>query len=110
MQRALSTIGVSFLLLLVVVPYATASTVTKPPIAMYSDGAPSFSLPAPPIVSSSSQLSPVSGVLKVLVIAATFSDISNSTSISQIKQAWSQVNQYYKEASYGTVSLQIDVF
>jgi M6 family metalloprotease-like protein len=49
-------------------------------------------------------------VLRVAVIAAQFSDINATVSISQIKQSWAVVNQYYQEVSYGAVKLQVDVY
>jgi M6 family metalloprotease-like protein len=54
---------------------------------------------------------PVSGVLRVLIIAAEFSDVPHTLSIDTIKSEWvSQVAKYYQEDSYGTVSLSVSVF
>ena len=59
---------------------------------------------------SSTQLAPVTGVLKVLIIAATFSDLNNTEAVGDTKQAFfGTVNNYYKEVSYGAVSLEGDV-
>lgn len=110
-QRSFCKILVALFLLLVTVPYASGSWGSKSPVATYD--APSFTLPlpAPPIVESATQLAPITGTLRVLVIAAEFSDINATLSIDQIKQEWAvQVNQYYQEASYGKVTLQVDVF
>jgi M6 family metalloprotease-like protein len=109
--RISSKILVALFLLLFLAPYAYGST--SPKSAGTPEVTPSLSLPlpAPPVVGSTTELAPVSGVLRVLVIAAQFSDINSTVSISQLKQEWSgQVNQYYQEVSYGTVSLQVDVF
>ena len=53
---------------------------------------------------------PVTGVLRVLVIAVAFADFNSTITISDLRQTWGQVDAYYKEVSYGSVSLQIDVF
>lgn len=111
MQRAFSRIAISLMLLLVIVPYAHANTGVKSPAAAYLDTSPPLALPAPPIVGFGPQLGPIRGVLRVLVIAVQFADMNATISISQLKQEWfGQVNQYYQEASYGTVSLQGDVY
>ena len=72
---------------------------------------PSMPLPSPSLGAGSvSQLAPVSGVLRVLVIAVTFADLNNTLSTSTLKQEFfGQVAAYYHEISYGTVSLQGDV-
>ena len=110
MQRIFRSIFVPLLLLLVAVPYVYGSTGFKSPAAAFLDTSPALALPAPPIVGFGPQLAPVKGVLRVLVIAAEFADINATISISTLRQQWfGQVNQYYQEASYGTVSLQGDV-
>jgi len=78
------------------------------PIVHFAD---SLTMPLPAIpLPSASQLAPVSGVLRVLVIAAAFSDANNTKSIGDIKQAFfGTVSSYYDEISYGAVSLQGDV-
>jgi M6 family metalloprotease-like protein len=57
-----------------------------------------------------SSTGPVVGVLRVLIIAATFSDQNNTESLADLKHAFfGEVGDYYKEASYGAVTLQGDV-
>ncbi|HXY82113.1 MAG TPA: M6 family metalloprotease domain-containing protein, partial [Candidatus Saccharimonadales bacterium] len=119
--RALSIL----LLLIVILPYAPVSGRHRSQIQAYytpaissisqstnSTQAPvtGFPLPSPPIVGSAPHFAPVSGVLRVAVIAAQFANINATVSTSQIKQEWSVVNQYYQEVSYGTVKLQVDVY
>jgi M6 family metalloprotease-like protein len=79
-----------------------------PIIAQFAD---SYTMPLPAVpLPSPAQLAPVSGVLRVLVIAATFSDVNNTKSTDEIKQEYfGTVANYYKEISYGAVSLQGDV-
>ena len=110
-ERIINKILLTLFLLLVMVPFASASDMSKLPFT--ASNAPSYGipLPAPPIVGSTTQLAPVRGVLRVIVIAAQFSDINSTVSVGQLRQEWvGQVNQYYQEISYGTVSLQADVF
>jgi M6 family metalloprotease-like protein len=110
-HRILSKILVALFLLLFLAPYVSGSTGHKSAVTPSTTPSLTLPLPAPPVVGSTTELAPVSGVLRVLVIAAQFSDINASVSISQLKQQWSgQVNQYYQQVSYGTVSLQVDVF
>jgi M6 family metalloprotease-like protein len=97
-------------LLLFLAPYAYGTVEPRPAVAPNLTPSLTMPLPAPPVVNSTTQLAPIAGVLRVLVIAAQFTDINATMSITQLKQQWSgRVNQYYQEASYGTVSLQVDV-
>lgn len=67
-------------------------------------------LPAP-IPVSSTQFTPIAGVLKVAVVAAAFSDVNYTVSVNDIRQEFfGPVANYYKEISYGAVTLQGDVF
>lgn len=53
---------------------------------------------------------PVSGVLRVLIIATYFSDINYTTSLDRISAEWfGGVGSYYKEVSYGAITLQGDI-
>jgi M6 family metalloprotease-like protein/uncharacterized repeat protein (TIGR02543 family) len=110
LQSILRKVPIVLLLLLVIVPYVPGFAASKSSISQQAEGNFTFPLPAPPIVSSATQLAPIKGTLRVLVVAAQFSDINATVSINQLKQEWGQVNQYYQEASYGAVTLQIDVF
>jgi M6 family metalloprotease-like protein len=59
---------------------------------------------APPIV-------PVSGVIRVLVIAAAYPDVNNTLSLAQLKKAWTAaVPPYYHEVSFGKLTIQSDFF
>jgi M6 family metalloprotease-like protein len=50
-------------------------------------------------------------VLRLLVIAAEFKDLNHTVTTDQIKQTFSgPVSNYYKQVSYGAVTLQVDVF
>jgi len=71
----------------------------------------SLTMPLPAIpLPSPSQLAPVSGVLRVLVVAIAFSDVNSTKSTDDIKQSFfGTVGDYYREVSYGAVSLQGDV-
>src|SRR2546426_65691 len=53
-------------------------------------------------------LAAVNGPQKTLLILAQFSDKPNSTSPSQISSDLTNLNNYYREDSYGTVSFQTD--
>ncbi len=82
------------------------------PIAIF---APSLAMPLPsPTQGNIAYPSPVSGVLRILVIAAYFTDINYSTSIATLKQQFfGPVNSwaaYYQEISYGSVTLKGDLF
>lgn len=78
-------------------------------VARFADSLPSMPLPAIPLPSTS-LLTPVSGVLKVLVIAAEFPDVNATKSTAELKQDYfGTVGSYYKEISYGSVSLEGDV-
>ncbi len=74
--------------------------------------APSFSMPLPtPPGGKNVQPAPVSGVLKVLVIAAYFSDVNYTVSISQLKQQFfTGLENYYSEISYGKVRIEGDAY
>lgn len=82
--------------------------VTNGVIANFAD---SLLMPVPAIpLPSPAQLTPVSGVLRVLVIAAAFSDVNVTKSTDQLKQEFfGTVGNYYKEISYGAITLQGDV-
>jgi M6 family metalloprotease-like protein len=68
-------------------------------------------MPLPAIGYATPQFGPVSGVIRVLVIAATFSDINSTLTIPQVKQNWfGVVASYYHELSYGALTIQGDVY
>ena len=81
------------------------------PIAVF---APSPAMPLPtPTPGYIARPAPVSGVLRVLVVAAYFSDINYTISTDALKQEFfGQTNSwysYYQEISYGSVTLKGDV-
>jgi len=77
-----------------------------PPV--FSSNNASMPLPA---IGYSPQLAPVSGVIRVLVIAAAFSDINYTLSIDQVKSNWfGAVGAYYHEISYGKLTIEGDIY
>ena len=71
---------------------------------------PAMPLPAP-TKGYARQLAPVSGVIRVLMIAATFSDIPNQTSIAVLKREYfGTLSTYYHEVSLGSVTIQGDAY
>ena len=81
----------------------------RSPVVAY---APSFAMPLPAQAPGYvAQPAPVSGRLRVLVIAATFSDVNSTVSIDTLKQEFfGQANAYFQEISYGAVSLTGDIY
>ena len=54
---------------------------------------------------------PVTGVIRVLIIAAAFPDVSPTLTIAQVKQNWfGMVASYYHELSYGALTVQGDIY
>jgi M6 family metalloprotease-like protein len=54
---------------------------------------------------------PVSGVIRVLIIAAAFPDVNATLTVSQVKQDWfGAVASYYHEVSYGALTVEGDVY
>lgn len=75
----------------------------SPPLAV----APSMPLP---IVGPAPAIVPVSGVVKVLVIAVTFSDVNYTLSIAQLsKNYFGTLSAYYHEISYGKLTVEGEV-
>jgi M6 family metalloprotease-like protein len=57
------------------------------------------------------EIKPVVGVIRVLVLAVSFQDVSPSMSISELRQEWfGTVPAYYHEVSYGKLTIQGDVY
>jgi M6 family metalloprotease-like protein len=98
---------VTLLFLALIVPNLSPTVNARPnlPLIIYDpSAAPSMPLPsigyAPPIV-------PVSGVIRVLVVAAAYPDVNNTLSVAQLKKEWSaSVAAYYHEISYGKLTIQ----
>jgi hypothetical protein len=54
---------------------------------------------------------PVSGIVRVLVIAVAFPDVNPKLSISQVKKYWfGTLSAYYHEISFGKLTIQGDVY
>ena len=69
-----------------------------------------MSLPLPAI-GYSPRFAPVSGVIRVLVIAAAFSNVNYTLSIDQVKRDWfGSVAAYYHEISYGKLTIVGDIY
>ena len=73
---------------------------------------PSPAMPLPtPTKGYTPNPAPVSGVIRVVMIAAAFSDIPNQTSIAQLKQEYfGTLSTYYHEVSLGAVTIQGDAY
>jgi len=73
---------------------------------------PSPAMPLPsPTKGYTPQPVPISGVIRVLMIAAAFSDIPNQTSIAVLKQRFfGTLSTYYHEVSLGTLTIQGDAY
>ncbi len=52
---------------------------------------------------------PITGTLKVLVIAIEFTDVNHTISLSTFESRISGMDSYYREVSYGNVSITGDV-
>jgi M6 family metalloprotease-like protein len=115
-----ATLLALILFAVVFLPNASNAVVAKNtgPIAVYEpamSGASNSSTPHMPLpvptIGYAPNPAPVSGVLRVLIIAAEFTDLPHTISIDTLKSEWvNQVAKYYQEDSYGTISLSISVF
>jgi M6 family metalloprotease-like protein len=57
------------------------------------------------------QIVPVSGIIRVLVIAVVFPDVNYTVSVAQLRKTWFMtVPAYYRELSYGKLTIQGDVY
>jgi len=94
------------LLLIVLIASAVSSPVkAMVPVVVY-DPSPSPSLPS---IGHAPSIVPVSGVIRVLVVATAYSDVNHTLSIAQLRREWNaSVAVYYHEVSYGKLTLQSD--
>jgi len=70
--------------------------------------APSLPLPA---IGYTHQFAPVSGVVRVLVIASAFPDENYTLSIDEVRKNWfGAVAAYYHEISYGKLTIEGDIY
>ena len=82
----------------------------EPSLSTGQTPSPAMPLPAP-TKGNTPQFAPVSGVIRVLLIAAAFSDIPNQTSIAEVKQEYfGTLSTYYHEVSLGTLTIQGDAY
>ncbi len=80
------------------------------PVVVFAPS-PSMPLPTPPAPGVVTKPAPISGVLRVLVLAVAFSDKNSTTSTSTLKaEFFGGVADYYKEVSYGSVTLAGDIY
>ncbi len=89
-----------------------SSTVSAGPSRPQVVYAPSPNMPLPaPTPGIVARPAPVSGVLRILVIAAAFANINSTVPVGTLKtEYFQQVAAYYQEVSYGKVTLTGDVF
>jgi M6 family metalloprotease-like protein len=100
------------LLLLVPILLNLASIVnarpTLSPIIYDPPAAPSMPLP---VIGYAPSVVPVSGIIRVVAIAAAFADVNYTLSITQLRKAWfGAVATYYHEISYGRLTIKGDVY
>ena len=85
-------------------------TFFTPPITPSTNESLTPSLPLPAI-GYAPQFGPLSGVIRVLVIAAAFPDINHTLSIDQLKHNWfGSVAAYYHEVSNGKLTIEGDIY
>lgn len=109
MRCRLAERGLLILLIILIAPAVSSPVDAKHLIVIYgASPSPSMPLPAigyaPPIV-------PVSGVIRVLVVAVAYPDVNYTLSVAQLKKEWyGTVAAYYHEVSYGKLTIQSDFF
>jgi hypothetical protein len=80
------------------------------PIVVFAPG-PSMPLPVPAAPGYVPHPAPVSGVIRVLLIAAVFSNVNYTVSIATLKQEYfGTLAAYYREVSLGTLTIQGDAY
>ena len=85
-------------------------SINPPPITSLALSTPS-NLGQVGTASYNPRITPVFGIIRVLVIAVAFPDVKPTLSIDEIKQEWfGTVPAYYHEISYGKLTIQGDVF
>jgi len=111
-RSAAKVAGAILVFLIVIAPNLSSNTnayAIHPTTVSTLSGSPSLPLPA--IGYPNPQFGPVSGVIRVLVIAAQFPDINSTLTVAQIKQNWfGAVASYYHELSYGALTVTGDVY
>jgi M6 family metalloprotease-like protein len=113
MRSRLTEKSTSATLLLFVLLVAGMSSTVKAqlyhPTTIYDSSAdPTMPLP---VIGYAPAIVPVSGVIRVLVIAAAYADVNYTLSITQLRKAWfGAVATYYHEVSYGKLTIQGDIY
>ena len=101
-------VTIVLLLFLTLVPTLSSKVTATQPVASYQRQAISMSLPA---ARDGIQIVPVSGIIRVLVIAVVFPDVNYTVSVAQLRKTWFMtVPAYYRELSYGKLTIQGDVY
>ena len=86
---------------------ASSQSIRPMTVRSHSLATPSMPLPT---IGYAPKFVPVSGVIRVLVIAVAFSDVNYTLSIAQVRKDWfGTVPAYYHEISYGKLTIQGDV-
>lgn len=110
-KRLLLTLSLFTILFIPTWVFPVQAAAGSGPIAVF---APSPAMPLPtPTPGYIAHPAPVSGVLRILVVASYFTDINYTVSIDTLKQEFFGTTgswySYYQEISYGSVTLKGDV-
>ena len=100
------------LLLFLSASQVASNVSSQPHFAMATHSSPFVVAPSMPlpIVGPAPTIVPVSGVVRVLVIAVAFSDVNYTLSIAQLsKNYFGTLSAYYHEISYGKLTIEGEV-
>lgn len=110
------SIGLSFnriwtiLLFLVLIPNPSSKAIMQISDSNLENSTVPSSMPLP-TVGYVPKIVPVSGIIRVLVIAVAFSDLNYTTSVDRIRKTWfGTVPAYYHEISLGKLTIQGDAY
>ena len=98
------------IILIIFVPTLSPAAIGRGKASVFYS--PSFAMPLPAAPEGAPLVPvPVSGVLRVLVIGAYFSDVNYTVSIQQLKnEFFTGVANYYSEVSYGKITIEGDAY